>query len=298
MDEESILTEECVVGIRKHIEKYDLRRSDGAIGQGEILYNSTGYGSNTLTAAVDAARTGGDLGLFRVQYKALHKPLVGMHGSFVLTPAAIEREITWDVGGHGSITEDTYFALLAMQRGVRFDWIEGFVREQSPYTLMDIIRQRRRWYCGLSQVARDPSLDFLTTLTLRVHVWFWTFSAFTLPLPLLYLQQKFVFGNGSLPYWPYLFAAVCTGLYASAYLVGAYRNVIHCQMPIFKKVWLVFSAVLAWFFFIPALVECAGTIYGALFPVTSFYVVAKDPKREENPAGIVEIPSAASGTVY
>jgi hypothetical protein len=279
MDEESLATPECVYGIHEFINKYDLKKTAGAIGQGEILYNAYDYGDNLLISAIDAARTGGDLGLFRMQYRVTHKPLVGMHGSYVLTPARIEREITWDVGGHGSITEDSYFALMAMEQGVRFDWVEGFIREQSPFTVMDIIRQRRRWFCGLSQVARDPVLNFWTTFTLRAHVWFWAFSAMALPLPLIYLQQSFMLGTGILPSWLFMMAAVCTGMYASSYVVGAYRNVEHCRLPLPRKIWTVACAIIAWFFFVPALVECAGTLYGLFFPVTTFYVVAKDARR-------------------
>lgn len=278
LDEESILTPECVLGISKHIRKYDLSLSPGAIGQGEILYNAHQYGHSLLIAAIDAARTGGDLGIFRLQYKAMHSPLVGMHGSFVLVPASIEESITWDVGGHGSITEDSYFALMAMQRGVRFDWVEGFIREQSPFTLMDILRQRRRWFCGLWQVARDPTLDFFTTIVLRLHVLFWAIAAITLPLPLIFLQQRYLFGNLILPYWLFLSAAICTGLYATSYCVGAYRNVLQSELSIGRKLSIIGFAAIAWFFYIPALVECAGTLYGLFFPVNSFYVVAKDYK--------------------
>ncbi|MCA9090627.1 MAG: glycosyltransferase family 2 protein [Planctomycetaceae bacterium] len=279
MDEESVLTPECVLGILEFISKHDLRTSPGAIGQGEIKYNSRDYGIQPLIAAIDAGRTGGDLGLFRTQYRAAHSPLVGMHGSYVLTPARIEREITWDVGGHGSVTEDSYFALMAMQRGIPFGWVEGYIREQSPFTIMDIIRQRRRWFCGLSFVARDPALNFFTTLTLRLYVWFWAFAALSLPLPLLYLAFVFTFGSGLLPYWLFMMAAICTGFYAASYSVGVFRNILDCKIPGRRKIGVVLTAIVAWFFFVPAIVECAGTIYGIFFPVTTFYVVAKDHKR-------------------
>ena len=282
MDEESIITPECVLGIHDHIHKYDLRSTRGAIGQGEILYNSLNYGDNIWTTAIDASRTGGDLGQFRMQYKALHKPLIGMHGSYVLTPEYVERDVTWDVGGHGSITEDAYFALLAMERGVKFDWVEGFIREQSPFTAIDIIRQRRRWYCGLAQVSRDPALKLLTRFTLRVFVWFWTFTALALPLPLIYLQQRFIFGSGVLPYEVFLMGGTVTGFYAAVYSVGAYRNVLHCDLPLIKKVWIVCFSLISWFFFVPALVECAGTLYGLFSPVSTFYVVAKDSRRQQD----------------
>ena len=72
LDEESIITPQAMVGIKDFIKKYSLRKSDGAIGQGEILYNSYNYGKNILTTSMDSARTGDDLGRFRFQYEVLN----------------------------------------------------------------------------------------------------------------------------------------------------------------------------------------------------------------------------------
>src|SRR5579872_82183 len=115
LDEESVITPEAVHGIRDFIAQNDLRRTAGAIGQGEIQYNSCRYGQDPVIEAIDAIRTGDDLGRFRMQFLGWHRPVFGMHGSFILAPARIEREITWDVGGYGAITEDAYFALVAME---------------------------------------------------------------------------------------------------------------------------------------------------------------------------------------
>jgi hypothetical protein len=102
-DEESILTQQAVKGIEKFINKHNIQNSGGAIGQGEILYNSYNYGKkNWLVTAADALRTGDDLGRFRFQYNILHKPISGVHGSFLLVPAVIEQEIGWDLGTSGA----------------------------------------------------------------------------------------------------------------------------------------------------------------------------------------------------
>ncbi len=284
LDEESIITPECMVGIRDHIHKYDLRRTTGAIGQGEIMYNSRHYGDNLLITGIDAVRTGHDLGLFRLAFKT-HLPLIGMHGSYVLTPASIEREITWDVGGTGSVTEDAYFALAAMQRGVTFDWVEGFIREQSPFTIRDLIRQRRRWFCGLRLVAFDPELKFRTTCFLRLTVMVWAIGSLAVPLPFFYLAEKLIYGTCILPFWAFVPCAICWGMYASQYCLGAYRNLRHCEMPLARKVWLAASSLAVWFLNIPTLAESAGTLQGLFFPVNTFYVVAKDT---EAPAVMLE----------
>ena len=186
-----------------------------------------------------------------MQYKATHCPLVGMHGSFVLTPARIEREITWDVGGHGSITEDAYFALVAMDRGVRFDWVEGFVREQSPFTLLDLLKQRRRWFCGLSHIARDPAFRFRTTLTLKIQVFFSVLAALVLPLPLVYLQQRFMFGNNVLPYSTFLLSAACSGsLFGHIYCRRLSQRAALRYARSIRKCGSCCHCTIGWFFFI------------------------------------------------
>lgn len=296
LDEESIITPECILGIRDHIKKYDLRRTGGAIGQGEIMYNSHHYGDNLAITAIDSVRTGQDLGLFRLSFKT-HLPLIGMHGSYVLAPASVEKSITWDVGGTGSVTEDAFFALTAFQRGVRFDWVEGFIREQSPFTMADIARQRRRWFCGLRFVAFDPALNLRTTLFLRMVVMVWGLGCLAIPLPFIYISQKLIYGTCILPVWLFVTCAICWGMYASQYCLGTYRNLLHSKLPLWRKALISVSSVVVWLLNIPTVVESTGALWGLLFPVKTFYVVAKDdeqPEPEPEPETALEPALAAN----
>ena len=125
LDEESVVTEELVHGLQGFL---DTTESLLTIGQGEIKYNAHNYGKNLLITSIDAIRTGDDLGRFRTQYKLLKKPLFGMHGSFFLVNTLLEKKVGFDLGGRGSITEDAYFALVCADRGVKFKWVEGYIR--------------------------------------------------------------------------------------------------------------------------------------------------------------------------
>jgi egghead protein (zeste-white 4 protein) len=277
MDEESFVTPESALGIHDFVERYDLRRTPGAIGQGEILYNSCRYGQAPLIEAIDAMRSGADLGRFRMQYRIWHAPLFGTHGSFILTPARLEREITWDVGGYGVITEDAYFGLIAMERGVRFDWVDGFIREQSPFSLRDLIQQRRRWFCGLMRITRDPRLQFRTTLMLRLCLVFWALSVFGCTASLFFLGQRLLgAGTGTVPYWLVLFIALCGGLFSSLYVVGAYRNVLHAQVSARRKLFNVVFTFIAWVMLIPWVAESVAVFFALVRPVTRFHIVEKD----------------------
>lgn len=276
LDEESIVTIECLQGIADHLSRYDLRQTPGAIGQGEILYNSGRYGQHPLIEAIDAIRTGDDLGRFRMQLQSWHRPVFGIHGSYILTPARVEREVTWDVGGYGSITEDAYFALVAMERGIRFDWVDGFIREQSPFSLADLIQQRRRWFCGLAHIARDPSLKWSTTLALKLSLFFWQFSWLGWIAGALYIAWSLMGETTNSPYGLMLLATLCGGFYGSAYVVGAYRNVLHAPLSTARKIGNVLFSFVAWLLLLLSMVEGAAVVYAIIRPVQHFYVVAKD----------------------
>lgn len=276
LDEESIITIECLQGIADHLARYDLRQTPGAIGQGEILYNSGRYGQYPLIEALDAIRTGDDLGRFRLQFQSWHRPVFGMHGSFILTPARFEREVTWDVGGYGSITEDAYFALVAMERGIRFDWVCGFIREQSPLSLLDLIQQRRRWFCGLAHIARDPSLKWSTTLGLRFMLFFWQLSWIGCIAGAVYLAHILTGETTDSLYSLMLFATLSGGFFGSTYVVGTYRNVLHSPLSTARKIGNVVFSFVAWLLMLLAMVEGAAVLYAIIRPVHHFYVVAKD----------------------
>lgn len=273
LDEESTLTPEALVGIRDFVARYDVRSTPGAIGQGEILYNGGPYGRNPLVETVDAVRTGDDLGRFRTQYAVLHRPIFGMHGSFVLVPAKIERLITWDGGGVSSITEDAWFALSAMDRGVRFDWVEGYIREQSPFTLMDLLQQRRRWFCGLSAVASDESLRRSTRRMLRFCLVTWALGSVSVIFGLI---AAIGFGTNAFPAAVMLNMAICGGAAMSVYTLGAYRNVTEAGLPWPRRLVIVgltaASVVVLW----PPIVEGLGVLYALWKPMTSFHIVRKE----------------------
>jgi len=153
----------------------------GDIGQGVIIYSRSGSSiENHLTTLADSIRVGDDYGKFRLQYSYWHQPLIGMHGSFVVAPNAVERLIGFDNGLRGSITEDAWFALLAWAKGVRFSWIDAHCFEQSPFTIHDFIMQRRRWFGGLWIVCFDTLIPFGNRAVLLFMIVTWALA--TLPV--------------------------------------------------------------------------------------------------------------------
>ncbi|XP_052780538.1 beta-1,4-mannosyltransferase egh-like [Mya arenaria] len=143
LDEETILTEESIEGVVHFV-------TEGAadIGQGPISYASGHVVQNWVTTLADSIRLALDYSLFRFQFSYLHKPIFGFKGSYIVVRNKVEMDVGLDLGPKGSIAEDCFFALKAMERGYTFDFITGQMRENSTFTLMDFIKQRRRWFIG------------------------------------------------------------------------------------------------------------------------------------------------------
>ena len=151
--------------------------SYGAVGQGAILYNANlRAAENWVTALADAVRVADDYGKFAFQYRLFRQPLIGMHGSYCAVHNAIERDVGFDHGIAGSITEDTYFALLVADRGVSFRWTHGCMHEQSPFSVSDFAKQRARWFHGLWLCVRAPGLRLWRRVVLGAFVVSWGFA--------------------------------------------------------------------------------------------------------------------------
>lgn len=284
LDEESVLTQQAITGIENFINKHDLHRGDGAIGQGEILYNSYKYGKNLWITAADALRTGDDLGRFRFQYKVVHKPFSGVHGSFLLTPALIEQSLSWDSGARSQLTEDIYFALRAMEKKIRFDWVEGFIKEQSPFTWKDFMNQRARWYQGLAKVIADKELKLTTRMILGATVVSWSICWVGTFVAIMNVIASHLTNTVYLPNWAIISTSLFAGLVGSVYMIGAYRNVSYWTAPTWKKgAMLIITYVLFITLLLP-LAEGLAVMYSITRLVMrmfskrhqEFYIVAKD----------------------
>ncbi|MDT7886161.1 MAG: glycosyltransferase family 2 protein [Thermoproteota archaeon] len=155
-DEETCVGEDTILGILEFIidaeDKYFL-------GNGIILYPLDF--ENTSIHAQELIRTGNEdiKNLFWQKVKKI--PLFGYHGSHFLVRSDIEAEIGWDFGICRA--EDWLFHIkVAEKYGKVVSYMKGFAYEKSPYTLMDRLKQRRRWILGNFDIIKrkDISLKF------------------------------------------------------------------------------------------------------------------------------------------
>ena len=158
-----------------------------------ILYNNHQYWKKPILALADLCRVNDDLGRYRFQAAYLHRPMFGMHGSCFLTSGIVENTVTWDTD---NLVEDWWFSLQvssammggqgnkltsrlqAHQQGFKFGWIPCIAREQSPQTITDYIKQRRRWYKGILTLG-DP-VGYLSIAT-------WTWPLLVPSITIFYL---------------------------------------------------------------------------------------------------------------
>jgi hypothetical protein len=134
--------------------------------QGVILYNSFDFWRHKLITIADIVRGRDDFGKFYFAHNFLHVPIFGIHGSFLLINGKLENEIGWDTD---SLVEDFWFGLQvssywalkgislpnsnskfqAWGQGYKLGWIRSIAREQSPMNLVDLCKQRPRWFSGM-----------------------------------------------------------------------------------------------------------------------------------------------------
>jgi egghead protein (zeste-white 4 protein) len=154
LDEETVLTKASVIGILNFIAE-----GTASFGQGIISYANEEIFS-WVTTIFDFTRVGADYGILRFCLKYFKKPVFSWKGSYVVSNAGAERSVSYDFGIEGSIAEDCFFGLTAWKLGYSFGFIEGEMWEKSPFSLIDYIRQRKRWIQGITMTFLSRSIPW------------------------------------------------------------------------------------------------------------------------------------------
>ena len=175
LDEETLVTEASVIGIVNFINegKY-------SFGQGVITYANEEIIS-WITTIADLVRVGMDYGMIRFSLKYFHRPIFSWKGSFIVSNAGIERQITYDFGLEGSIAEDCFFALTAWKEGHKFGFVEGEMWEKSTFSPIDYVYQRKRWVQGIYNVYFSSQVPFRYKFGIGFMLAGWFLMPFTIP---------------------------------------------------------------------------------------------------------------------
>ena len=266
LDEESHLSPSVVAGIRDAVAEEE-RTGAHRIGQGVILYHRDLARHPVLTLA-DMVRTGDDVGRFYLQHR-LGVSIIGLHGSFVLVRNDVEQKVGFDLGPEGSITEDAFWALRQMEKGSRCRWVEGYIVEQSPHSVRDFLKQRRRWLAGMTRVILYAEVQAWIRLPLALFTLAWS-SAW---LGMAYTVLNAFTGWRTAPGLS-LLGDVCLAVFTVTYLVGLTVNLrdVPDLGGLRRGAIFVLTVVLIPFF---AVLESAGVLYAIVRPERGFHVVDK-----------------------
>ncbi|KAI5478547.1 egghead protein (zeste-white 4 protein), glycosyltransferase family 2 protein [Pseudohyphozyma bogoriensis] len=227
MDEESVTDAESL----RHCIEF-IRYTPHHFGQGIILYNGEGYWENWYFTVADGIRVGDDLARFHFQNSVIHRPVFGVHGSFLMTNGEMENECTWDFG---SLAEDFEFSQDAWRRGFTSGRIHGIVREQSPTTLRDFLKQRRRWFMGIRDIKGLYGLPHLA-------INLWIVGVFTLGVTIINLPLGFI-EHSLTPIWIAVCADFCFICFFTLYLWGLLFQELDYGQPWYKIIVHILCAV-------------------------------------------------------
>ncbi len=287
-DEESHVHDSLIRGIYQAILEEEAS-GEHRIGQGAIVYHHSLEEHPFLTLA-DSIRTGDDIGRFHLQNRKLGIPVWGFHGSFILVRNSVEREVDFDFGPAGSITEDAFWALCQAERGRRSRWVDGYMIEQAPEKLSDFLRQRRRWFVGLAKCVTSAPVALRYRVPLAFFMGVWSVSWLAIVYTYLnlftgYYTHPAVQAVGNLAFASFL----------TIYLVGLRANLRLRGVGKRKALLLYFVQALCMPIF--STLEGLSVLYGIVKPETGFHVIQKGQTGARPPAARSAGARAASSEV-
>lgn len=273
LDEESEPTSSCIKGVAAAIAKCEENGDVRRVGQGLILYHR-GWATNPLLTLADMRRTGDDIGHFHLQHR-LGFTIFGLHGSYVLARQDLEAELGFDVGPRGSITEDAWWILQAMERGVRTMWVDGYMEEQCTQSILDFLKQRRRWYVGLLKTSFFCPVRFITRIGLLYNTINWMIVPIVLPLQIAYLIASIILDRYIPPAIRILSHLILATAF-SVYLTGLVFNMREHGTPWYRGIlWTFLQIVLIPFFHILEVMAILMSFFAFTDNAKGFHVVQK-----------------------
>jgi len=168
--------------------------------------------NSKATFVADSLRYFDDLTIFRLGTGLLKIPLNGFHGELLVSKGCYLKDITFD---RCSITEDYAYASELARRGIKVWQSETKVCILSPNTISDLIKQRNRWFRGISKDVYKAPLCVKLFSGIRLIDWKIGFIGSWFVFPLWFFLE--------LPIWLTAFNLIGAAYYYLAYISGALR---------------------------------------------------------------------------
>lgn len=211
MDEESILTNQCLLATLDFTEN-----SDKLIGIGAIVYPQKFSNASLLTRSADSIRPFGSFEHIQ-QTKRRNSPPLYFQGSNMICRSDIEDAVGYDFGN--VIAEDSIFGHAAFNKfGNIIGWHGGLLEEQPVFNLRDHFKQRSRWYIGLKQSLKLPFLSLRHKVEVVIRLMSWSMGFIAGLVTILSLFYFELFGIYRFLLFPLAL------IWISAYQIGMYLN--------------------------------------------------------------------------
>ncbi|MGD1119262.1 MAG: glycosyltransferase family 2 protein [Dehalococcoidales bacterium] len=229
LDEESFVTRQCMVSVLQ----YFARPNAKPVAEGPITYPNNLFTVNPFCATVENLRPYVCYDCVS-QMKGKDAPSF-IHGSNLLVRADVEESIGWDFKNPAS--EDQRFGWeIWMKYGNVFDWHGGLLEEQPPYTIGDMVRQRRRWFIGNWYNMSSCHLPFYKKLLItgRWVIWglgFVSAMATVVVVPLYYLGYPQL-----IPGWMIPVLVFNTFSWLFGFQVGLFLNLSGKKLSTVKRI--------------------------------------------------------------
>lgn len=271
LDDDTSVGPDTIASIAEFIAKNDGTKH---LAQGVLVFPFE-LSSSWFCRLADSVRPPDDLTRFYLFTGVLGSPLVGLHGEHLLVRSSVESEIGWDFGS--TKVEDAAFALKFAERYPRTStFLPSCVYGASPSSVRDLVKQRRRWACGLLSLVFDRSIRLRTKAGLAYSVLNWSLGIFQHVGVVLVLAYATGVRNTSpiswvlLPIWSFNFA----------YQLWMYWEGLRINMHVSGKTkYVLYALVLTPLVFVFTAVEAFASLLGLVDFVRkdeSFDVISKE----------------------
>ena len=192
-----------------------------------------------------------------------------IHGSNLLVRSDVEEKVSWKNGKTSA--EDTLFAINAriIYGPTAFGWHGGVIEEQSPLTLKDLFKQRRRWFYGLIQNFKYFCFKEKIRQSLRAVIWTSGLISGIISIAAFFIPQAIPL-SFNLPLLR-VFFSITSLMWLSSYQIGAFLNSKY--LPLKKKVSFHFLALVSSVFI--GMLECMTPVIAFIKKPKTFEVVKK-----------------------
>jgi egghead protein (zeste-white 4 protein) len=156
-----------------------------------------------------------------------------------------------------------------MQDGRRCAWIDGYLEEQSCLSVLDFLRQRRRWFHGLVKTVLYAPVELRWRLALGLNTMLWALAPFAMVYTVFTLAH-----NVEIPPLVRVLGSYSFATYALWYVTGLKANMDeHGIKNLGKRLQLLLLQILL----IPVFcfLEGTGVAWGIVSRAKGFQVVNK-----------------------